>query len=263
MDTKNKYKEDIEKLCDNGDHLLRGLYYELLQSKSEEFKKVDKKIHERFKNESFKDKYHSWYNESLCLIKQLMPDRVEDFKAYYKLEKRKELSHGTYTVSDYLVGLVRKDVFGDYIVSTDSVISKFEQQLNIVKSLKDRFDSSLYEIRQLLQADLFDSEIAVARELLKKGFVRAAGAVTGVVLEKHLSVVCQNHDLTSRKKAPSINDFNQLLKDNDVIDTPTWRNIQFLGDLRNLCDHGKDREPKKEEIEDLIDGTSKVMKTLF
>lgn len=69
MDTKNKYKEDIEKLCDRGDHLLRGLYYELLQSKPEEFKKVDKKIHEQFKNESFKDKYHSWYNESICLIK--------------------------------------------------------------------------------------------------------------------------------------------------------------------------------------------------
>lgn len=263
MDTKNKYKEDIEKLCDRGDHLLRGLYYELLKSKPEEYKKVDKKIHEHFKDESFKDKYHSWYNESLCLIKQLMPDRVEDFKAYYKLEKRKELSHETYTVSDYLVGLVRKDAFGDYVVSTDSVISKFEQQLDIVKSLRDRFDSSLYEIQQLLQADLFDSEIAVARELLKRGFLRASGAVTGVVLEKHLSVVCQNHDVVSRKKNPSINDFNQLLKDNDVIDTPTWRNIQFLGDLRNLCDHGKERDPKKVEIEDLIDGTSKVMKTLF
>ena len=192
-----------------------------------------------------------------------MPDRVEDFKAFYKLEKRKELSYETYTISDYLIGLVRKGAFGDYIVSTDSVIFKFEQQLDIVKSLKNRFDSSLYEISQLLQADLFDSEILVARELLKKGFVRAAGAITGVILEKHLSVVCQNHDIVSRKKNPSINDFNQLLKDNNVIETPTWRNIQFLGDLRNLCDHGKEREPKKEEIEDLIDGTSKIMKTLF
>lgn len=263
MITKERYKQDIEKLCDRGDHLLRGLYYELLKSKPEEYKKVDKKIHEQFKDESFKDKYHSWYNESLCLIKQLLPDRVEDFVSYYKLEKRKNLDCETYTVSDYLVGLVRKDAFGDYIVNTDSVISKFEQQLAIVKSLRDRFDSSLYEIQQLLQADLFDSEIAVAKELLKKGFLRAAGAVTGVVLEKHLSVVCQNHDIVSRKKNPSINDFNQLLKDNDVIDTPTWRNIQFLGDLRNLCDHGKEREPKKEEIEYLIDGTSKIMKTLF
>ena len=162
-----------------------------------------------------------------------------------------------------MVGLVVNNAWGETKVDTKSVLSKYEQQLNIVKSLKDRFESSLYDIKQLLQADLFDSEIAVAKELLKKGFVRAAGAVTGVVLEKHLSVVCQNHNLTSKKKTQSINDFNQLLKDNDVIDTPTWRNIQYLGDLRNLCDHGKERDPKKEEIEDLIDGTSKITKTLF
>lgn len=263
MDTKNKYKEDIEKLCDKGDHLMRGLYYELYKRNPENFKNVDKKVLESFSKDSFKDKYNSWYNESMCLIRQLIPERISDFVSYYKIEKRKSIDYETYTISDYLVGLIVQDSWGKTKVDTKSVLSKFEQQLAIVKSLKDRFDSSLYDIKQLLQADLFDSEIAVARELLKKGFLRAAGAVTGVVLEKHLSVVCQNHDLTSRKKTPSINDFNQLLKDNDVIDTPTWRNIQFLGDLRNLCDHGKERDPKKEEIEDLIDGTSKVMKTLF
>ena len=50
---------------------------------------------------------------------------------------------------------------------------------------------------------------------------------------------------------------------NDVIDTPEWRKIQYLGDIRNMCDHGKDREPNKEEITDLIDGSVKVMKTIF
>lgn len=263
MDIKNKYKQDIEKLCDKGDHLLRGLYYELLQSKPDEFKKADKKILEQFKDESFKDKYHSWYNESLCLIKQLMPERIDDFVSFYKLEKRKNISYGTYTVSDYLVGLIVRDSWGETTVDTHSVISKFQQQLDIVKSLKDRFDSSLYDIKQLLQADLFDSEIAVSKELAKKGFLRASGAIAGVVLEKHLSVICENHGLKSKKKAPSINDLNQLLKDNDVIDTPEWRKIQYLGDIRNMCDHGKDREPNKEEITDLIDGSVKVMKTIF
>lgn len=218
MDTKNKYKQDIEKLCDKGDHLMRGLYYELYKSNPEKFKNVDKKVLDSFNKDSFKDKYNSWYNESMCLIRQLIPERVNDFVSYYKIDKRKSIDYETYTVSDYLVGLIVQDSWGTTKVDTKAVLSKFEQQLNIVKSLKDRFDSSLYEIRQLLQADLFDSEIAVARELLKKGFVRAAGAVTGVVLEKHLLVVCQNHDLTSRKKTPSINDFNQLLKDNDVIE---------------------------------------------
>lgn len=263
MDAKTKYLEDINNLCDRGDLLLGGLYYEFVQRNPDRYSSEEKKLVEKFKSESFRDHYNSWYNESLCLIRQLMPERLNDFISYYKLDKRKSISYETYTVSDYLVGLIVKDGWGSIAVDVESVKSKYEQQLLIVKSLRNRFESSLYDIKQLLQADLLDSEIAVARELLSKGFIRASGAVTGVVLEKHLSLVCSNHALTSKKKSPTISEFNQLLKDNDVIDTPTWRNIMYLGDLRNLCDHSKERDPKKEEIEDLINGTLKVIKTLF
>ena len=45
----------------------------------------------------------------------------------------------------------------------------------------------MFDIRQLVQADLFDSELDAADELGKKKFTRAAGALAGVVLERHLS----------------------------------------------------------------------------
>lgn len=48
-----------------------------------------------------------------------------------------------------------------------------------------------------------------------------------------------------------------------VYDIVNWRFIQHLGDIRNLCDHNKDREPTKEEVEELINGTEKVIKTIF
>ena len=114
-----------------------------------------------------------------------------------------------------------------------------------------------------MQADLFDSELDSARELLKKGFLRGAGVLSGVVLEKHLSQVCANHKISIRKKKPTISDFNDLLKKNDVVDVPTWRSIQRLGDLRNLCGHNKDREPTKEETSELIEGVDKVIKTIY
>lgn len=44
---------------------------------------------------------------------------------------------------------------------------------------------------------------------------------------------------------------------------PTWRKIQHLGDIRNLCDHNKDREPKNEEVEELIAGVETVIKTVY
>jgi hypothetical protein len=44
---------------------------------------------------------------------------------------------------------------------------------------------------------------------------------------------------------------------------PTWRFIQHLADLRNLCDHKKKRDPKTEDIDELIEGVEKITKTLF
>ena len=70
------------------------------------------------------------------------------------------------------------------------------------------------------------------------------------------------HKLTV-KKNPHISDLNQTLKDNNVINTAVWRNIQFLGDIRNLCDHKKTKDPSKEQIGDLIDGVKKIIKTVF
>jgi hypothetical protein len=129
-------------------------------------------------------------------------------------------------------------------------------------SVKQRFKSSLFDLKQLVQADLFDSELDAASELNKNKFTRAAGAVAGVVLEKHLCVVCDNHNLKLTKKNPTINDFNELLKANNTIDVPMWRFIQHLGDLRNLCDHNKSKEPSSQDVTDLIDGVKKISKNL-
>lgn len=114
-----------------------------------------------------------------------------------------------------------------------------------------------------MQADIYDSELSAARDLAKKGFTRGGGAISGVVLERHLGHVCALHNLKSRKKHPSISDYYQLLKDNDIIDTPKWRFIQHLGDLRNLCDHNKDREPTKDDVLELVEGVEKIIKTVY
>jgi hypothetical protein len=119
------------------------------------------------------------------------------------------------------------------------------------------------EIREIYHEHVPDSELDAAQSLAKNGFVRATGAVAGVVLEKHLAHVCEQHGLKSRKKRPSIADFYQLLKEASVIETTTWRYIQHLGDVRNLCDHGKDREPTREEVLELIEGVKKVSKSVF
>lgn len=108
-----------------------------------------------------------------------------------------------------------------------------------------------------------DDELHAADELNSKGFQRGAGAIAGVVLEGHLSSVCERHRISLRKKDPSISDLNDALKTGDVIETATWRFIQHLGDLRNKCDHKKQTEPTKEEVSELVDGVRKIIKTVL
>jgi hypothetical protein len=147
-------------------------------------------------------------------------------------------------------------------VDGSAAVPQYRQQLAILSAARARFESSLFEIKQLVQADIFDSEIDSARELLKNKFLRAAGAIAGVVLEKHLQQVYDDHTLKITKKNPGISDLNELLKAGFVIDVPQWRHISMLADIRNLCDHNKQKEPTAQQVEDLITGADKVLKTV-
>ena len=128
--------------------------------------------------------------------------------------------------------------------------------------MRRRFEGSLFDIRALVQADLFDSELEAAEEINGKGFQRGAGAIAGVVLEGHLATVLESHKVPIPKN-PTISKLNDALKSGDVIDQPTWRFIQHLGDLRNLCDHKRGPDPTTEQIQELITGTRKTTKTVL
>jgi hypothetical protein len=151
---------------------------------------------------NFRESYQAWYSESLIVIKQLLPDRLGDFiKLYEKPKTRKEITYGNYVIEDYLQGMtVTKGHYKEKVVGPDAAIPQYKQQLQILKSVEKRFESTLFDIKQLVQADLFDSELESAKELAKNKFIRAAGAISGVVLEKHLSQVCKNHSISISKK---------------------------------------------------------------
>ncbi|TMP75109.1 hypothetical protein [Pseudoalteromonas sp. S1608] len=260
---KDSMKKELDALILQGNRLYLSMIDDV-QGLPDDFKEDLKE--KKIKLPDFKKEYDSWYSESLAIIKQLLPDRSNDFIKQYKDEKRKEIDFLTYAISDYLLGLqTTRTSYGETKTIADgtAAVPKMQNQNSILAAVEKRFESSLFDIKEVLQADIYDSELDSARDLAKKGFVRGAGAVAGVVLEKHLGHVCSMHGLKSRKKYPSISDFYQLLKENEIIDTPKWRFIQHLGDIRNLCDHSKDRDPTKEDVLELVEGVEKVIKTVF
>jgi len=262
MDSKFELiKKELSELVRKGD----SLYFSMLKAQEKLPEKIINKFKEKkIKLPNFNEEYDSWYSEALLVVKQIIPDRLDDFIKQYKNEKRKEVDFLTYGISDYLLGLRTTRGGGhEVIVDQDAAIPKMQNQKSILASAEKKFESKLFDIQEVLQADIFDSELSAARELAKKGFIRGGGAIAGVVLEKHLEHVCNSHNLKSRKKHPSISDYYQLLKESNVIDTTKWRFIQHLGDIRNLCDHNKEREPTKEDVFELAEGVEKVIKTVF
>ncbi len=269
MHNLKRYKDELKRLISDGLKLDDALQYQHgnKASKNAFHKKHGNKAEAILgQMPNFILEYQMWYSEAKVLVRQLFPDRLDDFIAHYEKPKaRKQLTAESYRISDCLIGLT---VTGpgypkELIVGEDAAIPHFFQQLAIVIAVEKRFESSLFDIKELVQADLFDSELDAAKLLVKHSFLRAGGAIAGVVMEKHLLQVCENHGIKLRKKKPVIADFNDSLKDENVIDTPQWRFNQHLGDIRNLCVHNKDVEPKDEQVTDLIDGVMKLTKTLY
>lgn len=262
----SKYKDDLNGLIAKATEMLADIQLMTWEDEGIKVEASELEKLEKYRG-AFQKQYQEWFSESSVIIRQLLHDRLEEFVSLYKPDpKRKEINITTYTIQDWLGG-VRSGInritgekeFNDFAAAA----MRFNMQFEIFKSVERRFDSSLFEIKQIVTADLFDSELEASRELLKNGFTRGAGAIAGVVVEKHLSEVCANHTLKTRKKNPSISDYYDLLKENGILDVPTWRYVQRLGDLRNLCVHNKKRDPTEAEVEELIIGVEKIVKTIF
>lgn len=139
----------------------------------------------------------------------------------------------------------------------------YSLSLEVVKQLiPDRLADFVkqYKDEKRKQTDFLTygiSDYMIGLQTTRGGEVLADGKAAFPKFEQQLNI------LAVKKANPTINDLNQLLKDNNAIDTPTWRFVQHLADLRNLCDHNKNREPTKDEVNDLISGASKITKTVF
>ena len=214
---------------------------------------------------SFGTAYQDWYTRTLPLVRDLAPDRFPEFRGYYEVDaKRKFIGPVSYVLQDFVNGVgPAPDPFGK--TSFDhwqAATARMLNQVQLLVSLSSRIDSVLSNVEGHLLADIEDRELKAAA-VLSKSNLRAAGTVAGVVLERHLGQIASNRGITIPKKDPTIGDLNELLKKAGVYELPTYRKIQFLADIRNVCCHNKGREPTAEEVRELLNGVGGIIKTVF
>jgi hypothetical protein len=213
----------------------------------------------------FGAEYQAWYSRAIKLVEALGPERLEEFVGYYRIDsKRRATFYTNYVVQDYINAVgARTDHYDQPLWDVNNTVqTRIMNQSQILKSLSSRIDSVLQDVTGHLFSELQDKELEAAVSLMKVS-LRAAGALAGVVLERHLQRAFLNHGLSTRKKNPTISDLNDPLKQKGVYGVPTWRKIQLLADIRNICSHQKDQEPTKEQVQELIDGVNSIIKSVF
>ena len=224
-----------------------------------------KKLADKQDSFEFGTEYQHWYTRTLPLVKDLAPDRFGEFRGYYEVDpKRKEIGPVSYVLQDYLSGVApAPDYYGKVAFDRYQVaMSRMVNQVQIVASLASRIESVLSNVEGHLLADIEDRELSAAAKLLKTN-LRAAGTLAGVVLERHLGQVVLNRGIKLTKMDPTIGDLNEALKKENVYQIPTYRKIQYLADVRNVCCHNKGRDPTPEEVKELLNGVGAIIKTVF
>jgi hypothetical protein len=262
----DQIKANVKRLHTQGASLLNAIRDEQFPEQMEQhFTNVLKKNYQEFKKglPVFKSAYQPWYSEAVAVVRVLLPLRHSDFvRLYEKPKVRKEVTKENYVIEDYLSDTVITAGFDKkVVVGPDAAIPAFEQQYNIIGAILSTIDSTLLDIRREIQAGLLDTELDKAALLAKNKQFRASGVIAGIVLEKHLEQVCERRQLKMTRR--NVADLNELLKKNEVIDFPDYRHIGLLGELYQLCVQNKKREPEPSEVADLINGTDKVIKTIF
>lgn len=228
---------------------------------SDEDKKKVNNYDERIKelgNKTFDFEYQVWYSKSIIILKEIFPERLAEFIDQYQPDsKRKELDVINYRIADAIRGL--SSTFGHFSPITAAL--RLKTQFSIMSASEVILNSRLKEIQGALESDVFEKEIESALQLYKNHYLRSSGAICGVLLEKHLSLMVNRAGLKITKSDPTINDLNQFLYKNKVFDSTQYKFVLFLSDIRNKCDHNKSVDPTEQEVLDLINGTKKVIQT--
>ena len=119
----------------------------------------------------------------------------------------------------------------------------------VFMAAKEDFEGGyLTSVRSLVQAEVFDSELEQAEELVNSGYVVAAAVIAGVVLETALRELCDRSSISYGK----LDKMNADLTKASVYNKLVQKRITALADIRNSAAHGKPDEFTAQDVSTMI-----------
>ena len=125
----------------------------------------------------------------------------------------------------------------------------FDRQKALFLAFKDDYEKGLISsMKYLIEANVFDTELEQAKELLSNRYKLAAAVIGGVVLETALRSLCDKEKIEHGK----LDKMNADLAKAGVYNKFQQKSITALADIRNSAAHGKDSEFTHENVENMI-----------
>lgn len=131
----------------------------------------------------------------------------------------------------------------------DQTYPYFIKQFALLNALKDDYENGfLVSLKSLVEANVFDTELEQAKELLSSKYKLAAAVIAGVVLETALRSLCDKEKILHGK----LNKMNEDLAKAGIYNSLQQKKITALADIRNSAAHGKDSEFELKDVENMI-----------
>jgi hypothetical protein len=136
-------------------------------------------------------------------------------------------------------------------------LPNFQRTKAVFGAAKEDFEGGyLTSVRNLIQAEVFDTELEQAKELLQSGYLPAAAVVAGVVLEANLRQLCASRQLTPGKLDRMNADLAKIGEYNSLVQ----KRITALAAVRNSAAHGDYTAFTREDVSSMIDEVERLVR---
>lgn len=129
----------------------------------------------------------------------------------------------------------------------------------VLKAAKDDYDNEqLFDVRRLIEAEVFDDFMEQSEHLLNSGYYQPAAVIAGCVLEDGLRKLCEKSGIALLAK-PKLDSMNAELSKAGVFSKLDQKRITALAELRNNAAHGKWDQFTKEDVEEMVKAVRRIM----
>jgi len=140
--------------------------------------------------------------------------------------------------------------------SLESNVERLNRMRAVFLAAKEDFEGGyLNSLRNLVQAEVFTSELEQAEELLKSGYATAAAVIAGVVLETTLRDLCTAREIPHGK----LDKMNADLAKDGAYNTTQQKRITALAGIRNSAAHGKPEEFTPADVKGMIEDVERFL----